>query len=70
MIRNGSLKAWEHLLRAAPAAGRSDAYRYDLVNVTRQVLGNYSLVLQARAADAWASKTQRNSDPCPWKCWS
>jgi alpha-N-acetylglucosaminidase len=48
--------AWEHLLKAAPLARKSDAYRYDLVQVTRQVLGNHFRTLQTRAADAWQRK--------------
>ena len=53
-------QAWEHLLKAAPAAGKSDAYRYDLVSVTRQVLANYSTELQAQAADAWRAKDRKS----------
>ncbi len=49
-------KAWEHLLQAAPMAGKSDAFRYDLVSVTRQALGNYSVQLQAQATEAWKAK--------------
>lgn len=49
-------EAWEHLLRAAPASATSDAYRFDLVQVTRQALANYSSELQAQAAEAWAAK--------------
>ena len=45
--------AWEQLLKSAPAAGNSDAYRYDLVHVTRQVLGNHFRTLQTKAAEAW-----------------
>ncbi|MGZ5566105.1 MAG: alpha-N-acetylglucosaminidase, partial [Limisphaerales bacterium] len=49
-------EAWEHLLRAAPASADSDAYRFDLVNVTRQTLADYSSELQAQAAKAWDAK--------------
>ncbi len=48
--------AWDLLLRAAPAAGESDAYRYDLVGVTRQVLGNYSGELRGQATAALQAK--------------
>jgi len=46
-------EAWRDLLEVAPAAGLSDAYRFDLVSVTRQVLGNYSAVVQAEIIEAW-----------------
>jgi alpha-N-acetylglucosaminidase len=51
--------AWELLLKAAPAAGKSDAYRFDLVSVTRQVLANYSAELQSQATDAWRAKDHK-----------
>ncbi len=35
--------ALDSLLAAAPALGRSDAYRYDVVNLARQVLGELGL---------------------------
>jgi alpha-N-acetylglucosaminidase len=53
-------QAWEQLLRAAPAAGKSDAYRFDLVSVTLQVLANYSGELQAQAAEAWRAKDRQS----------
>jgi alpha-N-acetylglucosaminidase len=52
-------QAWELLLKAGPAAGKSDAYRFDLVSVTRQVLANYSAELQAQATDAWGTKDRK-----------
>ena len=52
--------AWELLLKAAPAAGKSDAYRFDLVSVTRQVLANYSAELQSQATDAWRAKDRKS----------
>ncbi len=50
------VQAWADLLSAAPIAGASDAYRFDLVSVTRQALGNYSGELQAEAVRAWRAK--------------
>jgi len=50
------LQAWRHLLAAAAVAGPSDAFRFDLVSVTRQVLGNYSADLQREAIEAWRAK--------------
>ena len=40
------VQAWGQLLGASALAGASDAYRFDLVAVTRQVLGNFSAELQ------------------------
>ena len=50
------MQAWQHLLDAAPAARKSDAYQFDLASVTRQVLGNYSAELHREAMDAWRTK--------------
>jgi alpha-N-acetylglucosaminidase len=52
-------RAWGHLLDAAPAAGASDAYRFDLVSVTRQVLANYSGALQRKVIEAWRAKDRQ-----------
>ncbi|MGO9201799.1 MAG: alpha-N-acetylglucosaminidase C-terminal domain-containing protein [Limisphaerales bacterium] len=49
-------QAWGHLLDGAPAAGASDGYLFDLVSVTRQVLGNYSGALQRKVIRAWRAK--------------
>lgn len=46
-------EAWRELLAVAPEAGRADAYRFDLVSVTRQVLGNYSRAVQSEIIEAW-----------------
>ena len=50
------IQAWQHLLRAAEVAGASDAFRFDLVALTRQVLGNYSAEAHRQALDAWRAK--------------
>ncbi len=52
-------QAWELLLKAAPAVGSSDACRFDLVSVTRQVLANYSTELHAQVTDAWRAKDRK-----------
>ncbi len=44
------------LLNAADALGGSDAFRFDLVNVTRQVLGNNSAEFHHRIIDAYERK--------------
>ncbi|CAN5379231.1 alpha-N-acetylglucosaminidase [soil metagenome] len=50
------LTALDTLLAAAPALGRSDAYRYDIVNLTRQVLGQIAVPLVNRAQEAYVRK--------------
>jgi alpha-N-acetylglucosaminidase len=49
------VEAWRSLLEAAPACGGSDGYRYDLADVSRQVLADlagryHRAILQAYAA--------------------
>ena len=46
-------RALDALLAAAPALGSSDAYRYDVVNLTRQVLDRRGLPLVRRVEDAY-----------------
>ena len=49
-------QALDSLLSAAPALGGSDAYRYDVVNLTRQVLGELGLPLVNRVQEAYDRK--------------
>jgi len=49
-------EAWRRLLLAADDLGREDAYRFDLINVARQVLSNHAAVLQREAAEAHRAK--------------
>jgi alpha-N-acetylglucosaminidase len=49
-------RALDSLLAAAPVLGASDAYRYDVVNLTRQVLGRLGLPLVRRVEDAYDRK--------------
>lgn len=46
------IRAWEQLLKPAATLGKNDCYQFDLVTVTRQVLANYSNVLQQQFAAA------------------
>lgn len=48
--------ALDSLLSAAPVLGANDAYRYDVVNLTRQVLGQLGLPLVNRVEDAYERK--------------
>jgi len=49
-------QALDTLLLAAPALGGSDAYRYDVVNLTRQVLGQLGLPLVNQLEAAFERK--------------
>ena len=48
--------ALDSLLAAAPALAGNDAYRYDVVNLTRQVVGQLGLPLVRRVQDAYERK--------------
>ena len=52
-------KAWEQLLRASKTGPVSDALKFELLMVTRQVLGNYSSEIAREAADAWRSSDRQ-----------
>ncbi|MFV0378868.1 MAG: alpha-N-acetylglucosaminidase [Mangrovibacterium sp.] len=47
------LPAWDLLLGQADSCAESDGFRYDLVDLTRQVLANYALPVQQAFAEAW-----------------
>ena len=49
-------RALDSLLSAAPVLGGNDAYRYDVVNLARQVLGEHGLPLVNRLQAAYARK--------------
>ena len=49
------LPAWDAFIRAAPSCKGSDGFRFDLVDVTRQVLANYATPLQRK----WVAAYQR-----------
>ncbi len=49
-------KALDTLLSAAPQLGANDAYRYDVVNLTRQVLGQLGLPLVNQVEEAYHGK--------------
>jgi alpha-N-acetylglucosaminidase len=52
------LPAWDELIQASAQLKNSDGFRYDLVDVTRQVLVNYADTLQRQFAAAYAKKDQ------------
>lgn len=49
------IRAWELFIGAAPDLKESEGYRYDLVDITRQVLANYADTLHHRFAKAYKS---------------
>ena len=50
------LPAWDNLIKAADQLSNSDGFRYDLVDLTRQVLVNYADTLQRDFAAAYNKK--------------
>lgn len=50
------VKAWKALLRAPQNVRKSETYRFDLVNVTRQVLANYGRTLYRKLQLAFEKK--------------
>ena len=49
-------EAWQALLAAADELGGIDTFRFDLVNVARQVLSNHAAVLHGAIVQAWQTK--------------
>ena len=50
------LPAWDLFIHAAKNGVNTDGFRYDLVDITRQVLANYALPLQAKWKSAFKDK--------------
>lgn len=50
------LPAWDLFIKAAAAGINADGFRYDLVDISRQVLANYALPLQQRWVRAFREK--------------
>jgi alpha-N-acetylglucosaminidase len=57
-------KAWGLLVRAADSLGDGDGFRYDLVDVTRQVLADYATPLQQRCVLAYLDHDFAGFDSC------
>ncbi|GAB3412322.1 alpha-N-acetylglucosaminidase [Niabella aquatica] len=49
-------RAWNELLLAAPALSLSDGFRFDLVDVTRQVLSNHAISIHKKFTEAYSKK--------------
>lgn len=47
------VKAWDLFLKAADSLDATEGFRYDLVDLTRQVLANYATPLQQNFAEAY-----------------
>ncbi|MDD3078061.1 MAG: alpha-N-acetylglucosaminidase [Paludibacter sp.] len=50
------VEAWNDLVKVASALGQSDGFRYDLVDVTRQVLADYALEVQQQMTRDYKNK--------------
>lgn len=57
-------RAWSHLLAARNALGDLETYRNDLVEITRQVLGDYSFLVYNQMITAF--NNSRSSDFAKW----
>lgn len=47
------VSAWDYLIVASSELKESDGFRFDIVDVTRQVMADYASVIQQRMADAY-----------------
>lgn len=47
------IKAWQKLITCADDLADSDGYRYDIVDVTRQILADYASILQQKVASRY-----------------
>ncbi|HWK04263.1 MAG TPA: alpha-N-acetylglucosaminidase [Puia sp.] len=50
------VSAWDLFVKNVSVFGSSDGFRYDLVDISRQVLANYASPLQQKIAEAWRLK--------------
>ena len=55
-------RAWRLLLNAADDLGEADTYRFDLVNIARQMLSNHAASLHADVVGAWEAKDRSRFD--------
>ncbi|PRY40128.1 alpha-N-acetylglucosaminidase [Spirosoma oryzae] len=56
------LPAWDHFLNATNTLQTSDGFRYDLVDLTRQVLANHANALQQQCARDYDAKDTKALD--------
>ena len=50
------LPAWDHMIAASDKCKNSDGFQYDLVDITRQVLANYALIVHEKFVQAYRDK--------------
>ena len=50
------LPAWDLFIEASKKGVKADGFQYDVVDITRQVLANYALILQKKWKDSYKSK--------------
>lgn len=46
-------RAWDYLILASPKLRNSDGFRFDLVDITRQVLSNHAVSIHTQLTDAY-----------------
>lgn len=56
---NDLVPAWDELIKAIPACKNSSGFQYDLIDVGRQVLANYALVLQQKVSAAYKANNKK-----------
>lgn len=56
------VKAWDLFMKAADTLSGSDGFQYDLVDLTRQVLGNYATPLQQSFVQAYRDGDKKAFD--------
>jgi alpha-N-acetylglucosaminidase len=56
------LPAWHELMQASAACRNSDGFQYDLVDVTRQVLANYALILHQQFVTDYRNHDKKKFD--------
>ena len=54
-VKGDLIRAWQQLISCAQTYGESDGFRYDLVDVTRQVLADYASIFQQKVAAMYKS---------------
>lgn len=52
-VKGDLIQAWKKLVSCTDALKESDGYRYDIVDVTRQVLADYASILQQKVASEY-----------------
>ncbi len=53
------LLAWDEMIKAARELGNNEAFQYDLVDLTRQVISNWAYTLYPAIVDAYKKKEMR-----------